>query len=186
MQRTLLVAALTLVAASPIFAQTPWIHVAVDEPGDAGGETATKVNVNLPLSVVRIAMEAAPQDVISEGKIHLKHVDKDIDIESLREMWSELKVAGDAEFVTVEEDDETVRVRREGDLILIDIDERDDNHPQRVRVEVPVRVVDALLSGEGETLDFGRAFDELSKERGDIVNVDDGETNVRVWIDEKD
>ena len=53
-------------------------------------------------------------------------------------------------------------------------------------VEVPVRVVDALFSGDGETLNIEEARDELSKERGDIVNVDDGETKVRIWIDERD
>ena len=186
MKRILLVAAITVLAATPLFAQTPWIHVTVDEPADEPGGNATKVNVNLPVSVVRIALQAAPDDVISEGKIHLRHVDEDIDVETLREMWAELKTAGDAEFVTVEEDDETVRVRREGDTILIDIEERDDDDPEHVRVEVPVRVVDALFSGNEDTLNIERAIDELSKERGDIVHVDDGETKVRVWIDEKD
>ena len=181
MKRTLLATAVAFVTATPLFAQTPWIHVAVDESGD---ET-TKVNVNLPLSVVRVAVQAAPDHIISEGKLHLHHVDDDIDVETLRKMWAELREAGDAEFVTVEEDDETIRVRREGELILIDINEHDEDEPERIRVEVPVRVVDALFSGEGETLNIDEAFEELSKERGDIVNVDDGETKVRVWIDEK-
>jgi len=178
----LLVVALGLFVATPLFAQTPWIHVAVDETGDKD----TRVNVNLPLSVVRVAMQAAPDEIISEGKLHLGHIEKDIDVASLRTMWAELRESGDAEFVTVEEEDETVKIRREGDLILIDIDERDDTNPERVRVELPVGVIDALFSGDGETLDIEAAFDELSKERGDIVQVDDGETKVRIWIDEKD
>ena len=186
MNRTLLVAALTLFAAGPLLAQTPWIHVVVDEPADGPDGDATKVNVNLPLSVVRIALQAAPDDVISEGKIHFNHMDRDIDVESLRAMWAELKLAGDAEFVTVEEDDETVKIRRQGDLVLIDIEDLDDRDPERVRVEVPVRVVDALFSGNGDSLDIERALNELSQERGDIVNVDDGATKVRVWIDERD
>lgn len=189
MKRTSLVAAIALLAATPLFAQTPWVHVAVDEPADEAGGNATKVNVNLPLSVVRIALQAAPDHVISEGKIHLRHVDEDIDIASVRAIWAELKSAGDAEFVSVEEDDQSVRVRREGDTILIDIDERDNidgDEPKQVRVEVPVRVVDALFSGDGETLNIEQALDELRTERGDIVHVDDGDTKVRIWIDEKD
>jgi len=181
MKRLLLVG-LALAIATPLFAQTPWIHVAVDETG----ENDTRVNVNLPLSVVQLALEAAPDKIISNGELHLRHVNKDLDVESLRKMWAELREAGDAEFVTIEEEDETVIVRREGNFIRIDIDDRDDGDPEQVHVDIPVAVVDALFSGEGETLNIEDALSELSKERGDIVRVDDGETKVRIWIDERD
>lgn len=186
MRNILLVMVLGSFVATPALAQTPWIHVAVDEAATEAGVGNTRVNVNLPLSIVRIALQAAPDDVISDGKVRLEHVDQEIDVESLRQMWTELRASGDAELVTVEEHDGTVRIRRDGDLVRIDIEERDDGNPERVRVDIPVRVVDALFSGEGETLDIERALDELSNERGDIVNVNDGETKVRVWIDEKD
>ena len=44
--------------------------------------------------------------------------------------------------------------------------------------------MDALLSGEGDRLDLQAALAELTEERGDIITVRDGETRVRVWIDE--
>ncbi len=47
-------------------------------------------------------------------------------------------------------------------------------------------VVDALFSGEGQDLNLKDAISELKSLRGDIVRVDDGGTNVRIWIDEKD
>ena len=187
MKRPLLVA-LALAVATPLFAQTPWIHVVVEETG----EDDTRVNINLPLSVVQVALEAAPDKIISDGKLHLRHVDKNLDVASLRKMWAELRDAGDAEFVTIEEDNETIRVRREGDFIRIDIDviddidDRADGKPERVHVHIPVAVVDALFSGDGETLNIKDALSELSKERGDIVRVDDGETKVCIWIDERD
>ncbi|GMR22988.1 MAG: hypothetical protein BMS9Abin37_1376 [Acidobacteriota bacterium] len=184
MKRLLLVA-LALAVATPLFAQTPWIHVAVDETG----EDDTRVNVNLPLSVVQVALEAAPDKIISDGKLHLRHIDKDLDVETLRKMWAELRETGDAEFVTIEKENETVRVRREGDFIRIyiaDIDDRADGEPEQVHVDIPVTVVDALFSGDGETLNIKDALAELSEERGDIVRVDDGETKVRIWIDERD
>lgn len=186
MKRMLVITIAIALAATPVLAQTPWIHVSVDEAGD----DSARVNVNLPLSVVRLALEAAPEKIISDGELHLHHVDEDIDIESLRAIWAELRETGDAEFVTVEEEDETVRVRREGDFVRIDIDERDqgdpEGDPERVHVEIPVRVIDALFSGDGESLNIKEALSELSSERGDIVRVDDGETKVRIWIDEKD
>lgn len=181
MKRLLLVA-LALLVAMPVFAQTPWIHVEVDETG----EDDTRVRVNLPLSVVQVALEAAPDRIISNGEIHLRHVDTDLDIESLRKMWAELREAGDAEFVTVEEENKTIRVRREGGFIRLTIDDRADGEPEQVHVDIPVSVVDALFSGDGETLNIKDALAELSKERGDIVRVDNGETRVRIWIDARD
>ena len=143
-------AALALAIATSLFAQTPWIHVVVVETG----EDDTRVNVNLPLSVVQVVLEAAPEKIISDGELHLRYVDKDLDIESLRKMWAELLEASDAEFVTIEEEDETVRVRREGDFIRIDIDDRADGDPEQVHLDIPVSVVDALFSGDGETFNI--------------------------------
>lgn len=182
MKRALLVVGIILIAAAPVLAQTPWIHVEVDEPGDDN----TQVKINLPLSIVRIALEAAPERYIDEGQLHLGHLDHDLDIESLRSLWSELRGAGDADFVTVEEDDETVRIRRDGDYLRVEVEGRSADSPEQVQIDIPVSVVDALFAGDGDSLNIAEALDELSSERGDVVRVADGETNVRIWIDEKD
>lgn len=182
MKRAALIAAVASFTALPIFAQTPWIHVEAHEPGD----DQTSVNVNLPLSVVRIAMRAAPDKFIDDGRLHLGDVDRDLDIETLRQLWTELRDSGNAEFVTVEQTDETVRVRRDGNTIHVDVEERSDDSPERVHIEIPIAVVDALFSGEGETLNIEDALIELSSQRGELVRVNDGESRVRIWIDEKD
>ena len=182
MKKILLIAgAALLLITSPILAQTPWAHVEVEE----GGDDNTHVKVNLPLSVVQLALDAAPEKFLEDGKIHLHKMDHDLDVEDLRKIWAELRAAGDAEFVSIEGDDETVRVSREGDLIRIVVDERKEGSTEQVRVEVPVAVVDALFSGEGESLNLRDALEELKTQRGDIVRVDDGETRIRVWIDER-
>ena len=46
-------------------------------------------------------------------------------------------------------------------------------------------VVDALLEGEGSELNIQAAIQQLQNKRGELVQVQDGETNVRIWIDEK-
>lgn len=169
-----------ILTAAPAFSQTPWIHVEVEESRDDDAQ----VKVNLPLSVVEIALEAAPSHIVSEGRIHLHHVDEDIDVEDLRRMWNELRDAGDAELVSVRGRHEDVSIRRQGDLVTIEVTERHDDDDQ-VHIEVPVAVVDALLSGDGEELNVRDAMRELRSRRGDIVRVDDGDTKVRIWIDEK-
>ena len=172
-------------AALPLRAQqaSPWIHVEVVEQN----EKASTVNVNLPLSLAEVALEVAPDKIVKEGKIKLPN--NDISIADLRKLWNELRNAGDAQFVTVKEDDQDVSIARRGDKIEIRVQEAGSpDNPKKasnVHVDLPVTVVDALLSGEGEELNFKNAIAQLRTQRGDIVRVRDGDSNVRIWIDER-
>lgn len=173
-------AALVLFPAALIGAEqaTPWLHIHVTEDSGQG----TDVQVNLPLSVVEVAMDAIPDHIIREGHLELRH--SDISIEDLKRIWDELRSTGDAEFVTAVDGDERVRVYREGEHIHIKVDDLDTNE-EKVQIEVPVSVVDALLEGEGSELNLRAAIAELSTLRGELVSVIDGRTQVRVWIDER-
>lgn len=175
-------AALLLASAGRLAAQsTPWIHIHVQEQG----EKASKVQVNLPLALVQAVAGVLPKDVaghIKEGKIQLHNTD--LTVADLRRIWQQLRAAGDAEFVSVEEKDQRVRIVRQGDRVRINVDDLSGKE-SRVRVEVPVDVVDALLEGEGSGLNIQAAIQQLQNKRGELVQVQDGETNVRIWIDEK-
>jgi hypothetical protein len=174
-----------LMTAAPGRTQPPasvqaWLHVRVDEPSKQG-----KVSVNLPLSVVSVALEAAPETVLRNGHFRMgegPHGDRDLSVADLRRAWAELKKTGDTEFATVEDDGEKVRIARAGDLVLVHVDKMD--RSESVRVEVPVSVVDALFSAPGDELNIRAALGELQKRRGDIVRVKDEGSTVRIWIDE--
>jgi len=60
----------------------------------------------------------------------------------------------------------------------------DGEKPEKVDVKLPLPVVDALLSGPDDELNFPAAVKAL-KERGDgeLVAVTDRSTVVRIWID---
>jgi predicted thioesterase len=73
-------------------------------------------------------------------------------------------------------------VWRKGDQIHVRVE---DQGKEEVVVEVPVSLVDAALSGEGDTVNVKAAIAELQKKRGDIVSVKDEDATVRVWIDEQ-
>lgn len=186
---TLALAALATASPAPVAAQTatPWLHVRVEEAKDA-----TKVAVNLPLSVVEAVLKASPEMIERHGKIHLGR-EHGLKLADLRRVWKELAAAGDADLVTVESDDENVKVQRKGDLVLVLVDQKPrtdkegkaKKRGEQVRVEVPVSLVDALLSGEGEEANIEAAVTELRKRRGDIVRVQDDDSHVRVWIDEQ-
>ncbi len=168
--------------AGPARAQGPsgkaWVHVRVEE-----GNRRSKVSVNLPVAVVDAALEAAPEEIMSKGHIQLGRMGQhQLSVSDLRKAWIEMKATGDAEFATVEDEDETVRIARAGNLMLVHVDKP--NGKESVRVELPIEVVDALLSGQGEELNLRAGFAELKKRRGDIVRVKDDHSTVRIWIDE--
>ncbi len=162
----------TLCAAEPA-----WLHVQVTETGAKD----SKVSVNLPLSLLDIAFDMAPDESIKGGRVKLGQ--GGVDLADLRRMWTELKKAGDTEFVTVEEKDESVRVERKGTRVQVRVTDRKSGTP-KVSVDVPMGVVDALLQGEGDSLDLRSALAELKRTAsGDFINVNDGDSRVRVWID---
>jgi hypothetical protein len=191
-------AALALLPASGALAQTSnaWLHIRVEE-----AQKGSKVHVNLPMTVVEAVLKATPDIIEEHGKLNLggHHGMK---LADFRRIWKQLAAVGDAEFVSVESDDENVRVQRKGDLVLVYADHKavarkaeaekaekaeskGGKGPGEVRVEVPVSLVDALLSGEGDEVNIQAAVAEIQKRRGDIVRVHDADSNVRIWIDEQ-
>jgi len=197
-----LLGVLALLPAAGATAQTSavWLHVRVEET-----LKPSKVTVNLPLTVVEAALDAAPELIEKHGKMHVGGHDG-MKLADLRRVWRQIAGAGDAEFVTVDSDQEDVKIRRKGDLVQILVSQKAaasaatkaeaekpakvEAAPQarqhgEVRVELPVSVVDALLSGEGEQWNVRAAVAELQKRRGDIVRVNEPDSQVRIWIDEQ-
>ena len=168
--------ALVALPAVPARADAPWIHIRVEE-----AKEQSRVRVNLPLSVVEVALEAAPEIIEEHAKIDL--ADEKFKIESLRKVWKELSAAGDAEFMTMESDDENVKVVRRGDLVQVFVESQKEGG-QEVTIEIPVALVDAALSGEGSEINIKAAVAQLQSQRGNIVTVREPETTVRIWIDE--
>ena len=162
-----------------------WLHVRVDETRGGKSGKGSKVRVNVPLAVVEAALEAAPQKFVEKGriKIDMGKDDHDLSLEEMRRIWKELKDAGDTELVSVEEEDDHVTVARKGDVVQVRVTNTKDDQEQ-VHVDVPVNLVDAVLSGDSESVDVKAVIRELRSRRGDIVRVTDKDSAVRIWIDE--
>lgn len=167
-----LVALLLPVAA--FAAEDRWIHVAVD------GDDET-VRINLPMTV---ALAATPLIVKHAGD-ELELGSHDMDKEELQQLLTALRAGKDGEYVTVEDGEDHVRVLKQGDFLMVHVEEKD-GEGEKVEVKLPLEVVAALLSGEGEELNLTAALEALAKHDSDsLVTVkDDGET-VRIWIDRK-
>ena len=172
----------------------PWIHL--DMTGDGAN-----MNLNLPLAAIEAALALAPEAIVDrDGQLQLGG-QREIPVTAIRTAWTQLRDAGDIEIANIQDGRQSVRIAREGDTILVDVtgidddaeheddaDEQEAGHDRgavgEVQVRVPVRVVDALLSGAGETLDVRAAIQELSALRGEMVQVDHPDGRIRVWIDE--
>jgi hypothetical protein len=168
--------ALVFGAAGTAAASDLWLHVRVDEVDGA------KVKVNLPVSMMEKAISMVPEEHFSNGRIHLDDCCNDISVSELRELWQELKDSPDMTFVTVEEDDETVRVWKEDGYLKVHVQEM--GRQEQVDVQVPLVVVDALLSGESDELNIEAAIRALVAEgEGELVTVTGDDEQVRVWVD---
>jgi hypothetical protein len=181
-------AALIVGAATTAQAQdSGWIHIRVNESEGAN------VNVNLPMALIEVAMDIA-QDHMGELNEHMDGEaefeagrirfgdDHDVKVEDLRRMWTELRDAGDADYVQVEDDSESVNIYRRGDRVFIEVDE---DGEEKVRMQVPFSVVDVLLEGDGNELNLVGAMREMaSSNDGEVLQVNDGDTTVRIWIDD--
>jgi hypothetical protein len=154
-----------------------YLHVKVDDA--TKGES---VDVNLPLS-----MAAAILPTVNKGNLHNGHVtigEADFNGVDVRALLDAIRTAPDNEFVTVKEKDQDVRVAKSnGNLIVHVLDKNKDG--QKVDVNIPMKVVDALFStAKDNELDVAAAIRALS-DAGDavLVTVQDATEHVRIWID---
>ena len=153
-----------------------WLHVRVEEADGA------KVKVNVPASMVEKAIAMIPDEHMRHGRIHFDDEWDHMTPAQLRELWQEIKDSPDMTFVTVEEDDESVRVWKEAGYLKVHVIEEHRN--EQVDVQVPLAVVDALLSGEGDELDIEGAIRALVDQgEGELVTVKGDDETVRVWVD---
>ena len=177
----LLVSAVGVVAAQDTGPQ-PWLHVQVTGEDDG----AENVAVNVPLSAAEPLFALVPHRILPDGQLSLAGREVPVNVGALRDLWRALMEVGDTEFVTVDGEDETVRIARVGDRITVQVEDRGEEEAdtETVDIQLPIVVVDALLSGNGDTLDVRAAVERLGELRGDIVRVSEDERRVRIWIDE--
>jgi D-arabinose 1-dehydrogenase-like Zn-dependent alcohol dehydrogenase len=178
MKKTMLMVLGVTALALPLSAAAPtWLHVKVDE----AGPKATTVRVNLPFTVLEVA---APLANAEWGKNVKIPGTGGLDKARLQAMWTAAKEAGDSEFVRVDSETEQVRVGRIGGRLVIQVDSG--KKGEKVRVEIPGDVADALLSGTGDQLNFVAALTALKRAgHTSLVSVDGGKDKVHIWVDDR-
>ncbi len=193
-----------LLSSTFVFADS-WLHVKVDNSeGDK-----EHVRVNVPLSLAEKVLPAIQVNKIHQGKLQLNHENVSVDPRALVDA---VRHTADGVFVTVDSDQQKVRVAKEGGYLVVQVrpgpnagkdadrakekekesDSRSRKHHQmdksteNVDVRLPLDVVEALLSGGRDELDLGAALKVLSSHKDlALVTVNDKSQTVRIWIDDK-
>lgn len=168
-----------LLAAGLTFAGTDgrWLHIRVVE-NNGNGEN---VSVNIPLSLVEALLPTIESNEFRGGRVLLPA--SEIEGVDLREILEALRDAPDADFVKVKDGDESVIVAKEQGFLVVRVDDRD----ERVRVRMPLDVVDAMLSAGSDEIDLIAGLRALSAyDSGDLVTVESDDSRVRIWIDSTD
>jgi hypothetical protein len=177
----------------------PWLHVKVVESAP-DGET---VRVNVPLSLVEALVPLLDhaqegdddaedeEDARDAGHTSRRHHhgmtinNHDITPAEVRALLEAFRQAEDGEYVAVDGVDEKVRVTKSGGLFLVDVEDRGEER-EHVKVKIRMEVLDALLSGGKDELNFAAAAKSLRNYAGeDLVTVTSEDETVRIWIDEK-
>lgn len=155
-----------------------WLHIKVRE-----GDDGSRVNINLPLSVVEAAAPMIPDEARHASRLRVD--DHDLTVADLRRIWREVQRQPDATFITVDDASGHVRVARSGRYLLISSNEQHGSrHGDQVEVRIPAAVVDALLSGNDDRFDLHAALAALAKAgEGDLVTVNGTRETVRMWVD---
>lgn len=195
---------LSACALLPAFAQTSsssdqWIHVRVENKENKG-ET---VRVNVPVEMAAKVLPAIRHENLQAGKVRIDNAHlNDVD---LRALLDAVRTAKDGQYVTVQSNEDNVRVAKSAGYLYIHVTEKKPSEKatknangketptksaavseSKVEIKVPMKVVDALFSAGKDELDIVAALHALSA-AGDteLVSVKDDENTVRVWIDSK-
>jgi hypothetical protein len=178
-----------------------WLHVRVIDSNHKG-ET---VRVNVPLEMAEKVLPAINKDRLRNGKVQINHFDTEgIDLKALLEA---VRSSKDGEYVTVQSNENDVRVAKQAGYMVVHVTEKGFRSSQsakdkadksdksadksyersRVDVKVPMKVVEALLSAGKDELDVLAALRALSAHGGDteLVSVKSDDSTVRVWLDSK-
>jgi len=174
-----------------------WLHVRVVDTNHKG-ET---VRVNVPLEMAEKFLPAINKDRLHSGKVRIN--DSDINGVDLKTMLEAVRSSKDGEYVTVQSNDNDVRVAKQAGYMVVHVTEKgvksaksdksaDKSEEKsfersRVDVKIPMKVVEALLSAGKDELDLVAALRALSAHSGDteLVSVKSDDSTVRVWLDSK-
>jgi hypothetical protein len=141
-----------------------------------GGPDGHRIMIPVPLVFAQAALAAAP--IVAEEELRLP--DEALEhIGIAREILEALAAAPDGVLVHVQEPDEEVIIRKEGDKLVI----RVHGKKEEVSVNVPLSLArSALPDSRGRISTMAMAGSLGGVRFTDLVEVHDGNDHVRIWV----
>ena len=165
-----------LLLAAPCAASDVWLHVDIEGQGQ---EDAIKMSV--PLSLVGTLLPTLQAQHLSGAEGALRS--QDLSIDYLRRTWNTLRQQNDPLRFELESSRTAVRVFIENEYLHLHSEEGSE---EEIDARIPAPLIDALLSGEGETWNPAAAFEVLREmDHQEIVTVRSRRSNVRIWTERK-
>ncbi len=142
-----------------------------------GGPDGHRIIIPVPLVFAQAALAVAP--VVAQEELRIP--DEAIEhIGIAREILEALADAPDGVLVHVEEPDEEVLIRKEGDKLVIQVRGR---NGEDVLVNVPLSLaLSALPDSDGRISTVAMAGSLSALRFTDLVEVHDGNDHVRIWV----
>jgi hypothetical protein len=140
-----------------------------------GGPGGMRIIVPVPLALARVALSFAPPEAryiqVPEIAEYLPYAER---------LVEELRGAGDGLLVSVEDRDQTVRIRKVGDMLEVHVVDGD----ELIDVTVPLdAVLDMVRAYDGRGFDTRDLLRAVGRADGDLVHVRGrGREEVKVWI----
>lgn len=160
-----------LVLASGAGASELFVHVRVTE----NDRHATNVEINVPFRLIERLAPILADHETCHGDLRIGR--DDMDVEELRAKWSRLKNGE-----TLVEDDAVLQLVDGARGAQLYVTDRDNGEVGSM--VIPADVIDALLSGEHDQLDFEAAVKALGRHgEGELVAARDDDATVKIWID---
>ncbi len=171
MRHRLLMISMLLAMATSLGASDLWVHIRVIE----NDHRPTNVEVNLPLRLIERLAPMLNDYRHRDSEIYLGH--DELNVLELRQLWDRLQ-SGEP----VEEGDSILQLESasEGRRLVV----RERHSENSAVVSLPADVIEALLSGPRDELDFKAAVRTMARHgEGELVSAQDDGTVVRIWLD---
>ena len=142
-----------------------------------GGPDGNRIVVPVPLVFAQAALAVAP--LVAEEQLRLPDEAAE-HIGIAREVLEALAAAPDGVFVHVEEPDEEVVIRKEGNKLVIQVRGK---NGEDVSVNVPLSLaMSALPDSDGQISTLKMAGALGAVRFSDLVEIHDGNDHVRIWV----
>ncbi len=163
--------------AGPVMAhaeeETVWLRIEVrsdDQP---------QVKIRVPISLIEVMVDSV------DKREFLRHLEAGHHSLDISRIWHEVRHMDLEEFVTVESEDESLRVWKDREFLRVDAS--GSRAHGTVAVKIPLDLLDYLFDAEGSEFSFQEMIERIRDHLPLVmVEVESDEESVKIWLEEEE